>query len=560
MTPAQTLRIREMARGPLYSVPRLAGDIALWALLVAWAETVGTPWLIALVVVIIGAIPFHDILVHGHEGTHRHLARTRWLNELFNWFGHALIGLSGTAYRAFHLAHHRWAQTGRDPEYQLLDRIARGAPGWSYLAIPAVAHVLVNTYPLRAGYGRRVIGNVARDLAGMALLHAALAAGLGLRRYVTFVIAPIFTGLAAAVVLRSLCEHHGTPAGDSWTNTRTMNAGRVLDLLWSNTSYHLEHHLFPFVPFHKLPAVRALLHAEMRDRGSAIDEGFWRNALALLRHPRHFEPQRPFAPAPRGPRAFVETGTIAFRMKVRWFLDLLAHPEARRHLWSLYYAGEAYVELHPDGVFVDRLEPRLGRLLRRHLEDETRHATVFRRLLADEGAAPVPLPPPEDVGFFLLSTVLPDIGAELGRHAPFSPDLTQRYMAFLHTLELRSLGDLHALIAACRRRGEEALAVRFEAIARDERFHASYTHRAVWDLAPDRGQARRVLDAVRRAERRNYRTVLLAILRRFESLGARPRDLGGRLRWTAMRWLAQLGLAVPLLPLFETLPPHLVSE
>jgi fatty acid desaturase len=560
MTRAQAVRIQGLAAGRLFSVPRIAADLALWGLLVVWAETVGQPWAVALAAVAIGAVPLHDLLVHGHEGTHRHLARTRWLNELFHWFDHALVGISGTAYRAFHLAHHRWAQTARDPEYQLLDRVARGAPGWSYLAIPAVAHVLVNSYPLRAGFGPRVIARVGRDLAGVALLHAVLAAGLGGRRYLAFVIAPIFTGLAAAVVLRSVCEHHGATSGDRWTDTRTMNAGRVLDLLWSNTSYHLEHHLFPQMPFHRLPRVRAELVGELQARGSAIDEGFWGTARRLLRHPLHFSASRPFVPVPPRSRAFVETRSLAFRLKVRWFLDLLAHPEARRHLWSLYYAGEAYIELHPDGVFVDRLEPDLARLLRRHLDDETRHATVFRRLLADEGAAPAALPPQEDVGFYLLRTVVPEIGPELGGSRAFSPELTQRYMAFLHVLELRSLGDLHALIAACRERGEGALAGRFEAIARDERFHASYTHRAVFDLAGNRRQALGVLDAVRRAERRHYRTVLLAILRRFEALGARPRTFGGAARWRVMRWLAQLGLAVPLLPLFEALPPRLVSE
>jgi fatty acid desaturase len=547
-----------MAAGPFWSVPRLAADLVVWVLAAYGAHRIGAAWATIAAAAFIGAVPMHDLLVHGHEGVHRHLARRRGVNELGTWLTHAMIGISGVAYRRFHLAHHRWAQTERDPEYHLLRRVARGAPGWSYLAIPLLAHAYVNTYPLRTRATRRVLWLVARDAAGIVLLHASLALGLGPRAYLTFVVAPTFTSLAAVVVLRSLCEHHATPAGNAWTNTRTMNAGRVLDLLWSNTGYHLEHHLFPFVPFHRLPAVRAELEPEMQRRGSAIDHGFWGPALRLLVHRTHFEAGRPAEVSPR--TAFVDAGSLGFRMKVRWFRDLLAHPAARRHLWSLYYAGEAYVELHPDGVFISRLPAPLGAQLCRQLQDETRHAKVFRRLLADEGGAPEALPPREDVGFYLLTHVMPEICAELGGTTPFTPELTRGYMAFLHVLELRSLGDLYALIRAAEIRGEIALAADLRAILRDERFHASYTHRAVMRNATDAQQGWAVLDAARRAERRHYTATLLAILRRFEALGARPDALAGRLRWTAMRALATVGLAVPLLPLFRALPAHFANE
>jgi fatty acid desaturase len=545
-----------MAAGPYWSVPRIAVDLTVWVLAALGAQRIGATWATVAAVAFIGAVPMHDLLVHGHEGVHRHLARRRGLNELGTWLTHALIGVSGTAYRRFHLAHHRWAQTVRDPEYHLLHRAASGAPGWSYLAIPLLAHAYVNTYPLRARATPRVRWLLARDAVGIVLLHAALAVALGPRAYLTFVVAPTFTSLAAVVVLRSLCEHHATPTGDPWTNTRTMNAGPVLDLLWSNTSYHLEHHLFPYVPFHALPAVRAELEPEMRRRGSAIDEGFWGPALRLLRHRTHFATARPAAvtPAP----AFVDVRSLAFRMKVRWFLDLLARPAARRHLFSLYYAGEAYVELHPDGVFIDRLPAPLGAQLRRQLQDETRHAGVFRRRLAADGDIPAALPPRQDVGFYLLTHVLPEIRAELGGTAPFTPELTRRYMAFLHVLELRSLGDLCALIRAAEIRGETDLAAELREVLRDERFHARYTHRAVMNGDPQEGRA--VLERARRAERRHYRTVLLAILRRFEELGARPRALAGSLRWTAMKGLAAAGLAVPLLPLFRALPARVTNE
>src|SRR5262245_2122593 len=384
----------------------------------------------------------------------------------------------------------------------------------------------------------------------MGLLHVALWLVLGPRRYILYVLVPIFTSLSAVVILRSICEHHATDPGSPWTRTRTMDAGRLLDFLWSNTSYHLEHHLYPFVPARRLPALRRRLADTMAERGSPVDKGFLRTALALLLDPRHYRGRRP--------EAFIDPRSLAFRMKVRWFRDILVHPPARRHLWNLYYAGEAYEELHPNGIFVDRLEAPWAKLLALHLSQETRHATVFRALLARDGLAPAALPPEEDVGWYLLTHVVPDIVTRSRGEGRFTTEEVARYMAFLHTLELRSLSDLAALIEAARGLGETELATSLAGILRDERFHASYTHSAVRRLV-GRARGREILDAVRGAERVHYGRVLRCILNRLDALGTGPRDVGGRLRWGTMRFLTALGLAVPLLPLYDRLPDRMMA-
>ena len=252
---------------------------------------------------------------------------------------------------------------------------------------------------------------------------------------------------------------------------------------------------------------------------------------------------------------FVDPESLAFRMKARWFRDVLAHPPARRYLWSLYHAGEAYEALHPDGIFVERLpDPLLRRQLARHLTDETRHATVFRALLSEEGAALLPLEPVEDVGWHLLTHVVPDVVERSRRPGSFDEETTVRYMAFLHVLELRSIGDLCALVEAARLAGEPALAARLGTILPDERFHATYTHRAARRLSTGPAQFRTVMEEMVRAERRHMTECLLRITGRFEALGAAPRDGWGRLRWRAMRAAAQIGLGLPLLPVYDRVP------
>ena len=260
--------------------------------------------------------------------------------------------------------------------------------------------------------------------------------------------------------------------------------------------------------------------------------------------------------------AIVDTGRLAFRMKVRWFEDILAHPPARRHLWSLYYAGEAYEELHPDGIFVGKLPEgsRLQKQLAKHLADETRHAAIFRSLLAEEGCEPAPLEPREDIGWHLLTHVAPDVVERSKSDERFDRPTILRYMAFLHALELRSISDLCAVIQAARNRGETDLARRLETILPDERFHATYTHRAVIERADTPDEARRILNEVLSAERTFMSSATLYCLRRFARLGAAPRSFFGRLRWGIMRVFAWMGLAVPLLPRYDRVPAALLPE
>jgi fatty acid desaturase len=213
----------------------------------------------AAAVFFIGVAPFHDLLILGHEGTHRMISRHRVLNELAGGFALALAGISNTAHRAFHLKHHRQPHTAADPEFQLFERVAPGVPGWAYLLIPAAAAAGIDHYGLRH---RRLRAAVARELLAVALLHAALAWALGGWGYLLFVIAPGFTGLFCATVLRSICEHHAVPEGGAWENARSVATGRVVEFFWSNVNYHLEHHLYPGVPYHRLPELRRLLRPE----------------------------------------------------------------------------------------------------------------------------------------------------------------------------------------------------------------------------------------------------------------------------------------------------------
>ena len=404
--------IDDLRRGPRWSAPRIGLDVAVWLVLAGAAARSGSVLVTAVAVALIGAAPMHDLLFHGHESAHGNFSRAPWLDAVGRWATHAVFGLSGAGYRAFHLEHHRHAHTLADPEHRLMARVAAGAPGWAWLAMPVAAYLAVDVEPLLRGPAslRR---RVARDLALAALLHAALVALFGARAWAVFVVLPMATSLAAVVAVRSVAEHHGLAEGGA----RSVRVGPVLGFLWSNASYHREHHVAPGVPFHRLPELARRLGPARGD--DAIEHGYLGLALRLFTEPRHFGGPM------RGPD---------FQLRVRLLEDVLRCPEARRHLWSVYYTGEAYVELHAEGVFTSRLPPRLATRLTRHLADETRHATLFAALLRREGAAPVRVPAEEVVGWFGLTHAVPEFvrGGATGR--PFDAAEAARYFAFLHGL------------------------------------------------------------------------------------------------------------------------------
>jgi fatty acid desaturase len=104
---------RSIWKGPLL-VAHAWGVIAL-------AVVAGVVWpvLIPVCVMIIGTRQL-GLAILMHEAAHGALAKDLKLND---WLGHWLcavpIGASLTAYRPYHLSHHRFAQQAEDPDLML---------------------------------------------------------------------------------------------------------------------------------------------------------------------------------------------------------------------------------------------------------------------------------------------------------------------------------------------------------------------------------------------------------------------------------------------------------
>jgi fatty acid desaturase len=273
----------------------LRGTMRCAAHLACMTGTGGLVWL---------ALPFWYLLVpamfvHGvtivtmfapmHECVHRTAFASPAANDAVGWIAGVLGFYNSTYYRHFHAWHHRYTQDpSRDPELMYPkagNRLAyfmeiTGFTFWYRRAIdyPAIALGRMANLPFVPARARR---GVALSMTLHLLIYgaAAVAIAMGFLGALYFWFLP---ALLAQPLLRAVLvtEHTGCSRdGDGFSNTRTTLASYPIRLLMWNMPYHAEHHLFPSVPFHRLPA----LHRKLRDRLRHVAPGYIATNLAIFR-------------------------------------------------------------------------------------------------------------------------------------------------------------------------------------------------------------------------------------------------------------------------------------
>lgn len=83
--------------------------------------------------------------------------------------------------------------------------------------------------------------------------------------------------------VRGLAEHLGTGFGNALTRTRTTTSNAVVSFLMCNLNYHLEHHLFPGVPWYNLKKVHRLLASLYARHEVHVERSYLPGALRALR-------------------------------------------------------------------------------------------------------------------------------------------------------------------------------------------------------------------------------------------------------------------------------------
>jgi fatty acid desaturase len=286
--------IRELS---VLSQGRSFGHIALeWSLIIA-AAYIGWhfwhPLAYPVFVAFIGARQ-HALIVLAHDAAHYRLCRNRRLND---WLGEILLAwpfvlFTMQAYRRNHFPHHRHVNSDRDPDW-----VRKQTDEWRFPKTRTQLAWLLLTYASGVGFIRFIIvasklpkTQVARDdreqrafsrvrIAFILLTLAAITALHAWPQYLLFWVVPYVTWMQLCFQIRSIAEHFAISGRRGvFAETRTVAAGwfdRTF-ILPKNANYHLEHHLYPSVPFYRLPQLHALLMQRPGYRESAhISRGYF---------------------------------------------------------------------------------------------------------------------------------------------------------------------------------------------------------------------------------------------------------------------------------------------
>ena len=231
-----------------------------------------------------------------HECAHGSAFRSRGLNEAALWITALVYIVPPYYFRYFHLGHHRFTQVpGKDPSLVLPEPAnfrqylwyCAGLWFWWRNLSWMVKHAFGVVHPASAIYvpvGRRKL--MVTESRIMVFLYAALfasAAHFGfLWILVAAWIAPRVAGEPVQRIIR-VAEHVGCDESpDLLRNTRTTLTNRVVNAIAWQMPYHAEHHLYPNVPFHALPALHEHVAGRVVVEPRGYIAGQWRIIRNLL--------------------------------------------------------------------------------------------------------------------------------------------------------------------------------------------------------------------------------------------------------------------------------------
>lgn len=211
-----------------------------------------------------------------HECGHGTAFRSRWANEVVYNLACLMLWRGPTLWRWSHHRHHTdTIIVGRDAEIAFPRPPSVWRTLWGFTHIEGslrlisrlVRHAVVgldaDACELIPEHDRRRAVWEARVIVGSMLAVVAWSVSVGSVVPLLFIGGPTIYG-GWLMVFFGITQHAGLQEDvlDHRLNTRTVHMNPVLRFLYLNMNHHVEHHLFPTVPYHALPD----LHREIGDQ------------------------------------------------------------------------------------------------------------------------------------------------------------------------------------------------------------------------------------------------------------------------------------------------------
>lgn len=212
-----------------------------------------------------------------HEAGHGTAFKTDWMNNALYEIASFMVMRESTVWRWSHTRHHSdTIIVGRDPEIAVPRPPDIAGIIKAFFNLPVYPkyfkHILMHAFGRMSADEKTYIPESEfPKIYGKARIYVLIYASVIALAIATHSILPLlFVGLANIVgswlmVVYGLTQHAGLAENvlDHRLNCRTIRMNFINRYLYWNMNYHVEHHMFPLVPYHALPRLHEAVKEDM---------------------------------------------------------------------------------------------------------------------------------------------------------------------------------------------------------------------------------------------------------------------------------------------------------
>jgi len=227
---------------------------------------------------LLAAASLHGISLFTHEGVHGTLSLRPWLNRALSIACAQPVLQNYSAYKVLHLKHHHHLGREGDPDHYA------NYTSWTWLQFIMHWGRLIIGYPVYIVaipiLGYRQGTSVARRwiLFEVCLLSLLMASAILVLRWKFLLhgwLIPMLI-INTLVNIRGMSQHTFLEhQSDPILGTRSILTNRVTAFFMCNENYHLEHHLYPGIPWYNLPRLHRILRDDLTQRGAPFIRSYF---------------------------------------------------------------------------------------------------------------------------------------------------------------------------------------------------------------------------------------------------------------------------------------------
>jgi fatty acid desaturase len=221
---------------------------------------------------ILAAASLHGISLFTHEAVHGTLCHNRVLNDVCGALCAFPVLQTCRAYRVLHLKHHTHLGDSGDPDhYQNYTRWTWMVFIMNWLRLLIGYPVYISAIPIlgwRQGTSQDRLWIAAEICVLLSLVAVILSSGVSFVWMIHGWLIPMLL-INTMVNIRGMSQHTLLEnASDAVQGTRTILTRPIVRFFMCNENYHLEHHVYPGIPWYSLPKAHQSLQKSLKAAGA----------------------------------------------------------------------------------------------------------------------------------------------------------------------------------------------------------------------------------------------------------------------------------------------------